>query len=358
MATLIECIVELYFEEVRSVVEGIKNLNLNVNVTVFAPGGSNPNDPSSQMVKGRIYNGEGDESVIVELDSGYGDDAPTSGKPIMLFLAHDLGLYILSATVGSVCTERGKIMMRCLNPQQVKYFQRRKSVRIKASIPVSFSAESDRSRVWEGTITDISVGGLQLEAPFLIPMDSVLELVYQLEDIGPMFMDGKVVRAYEKKGSFIHGLEFANTDQLYIDSIAKFIMAEQLRQKRLGLNVFKAFILKASVEIQLPTVFSIIGFKSVDISALKGKKCTGNITEIGINNLKIECPLKLPVGAILEFDVELPRVGHSTVRAVVKNIEVRSGKFILDAVFGPKHEKVRDCVLDLLSKDFEVPYMK
>ncbi len=337
--------------------EGIKNLNLNVSVTIFSPDSQNNGGTSSKIFRGRIYNREPDQNVVIELESDSGHHFFTAGKPILLFLAHDLGLYIFSAVVNRVEKQGGKTVLYCNNPQQVKYFQRRKSVRVSVTIPASFSTESNHARVWDGTITDISVGGLKLEAPFLVSPGSVVELVYQIEEGGPMFMDGRVVRAFERDGRCIHGIEFVNPDNYSIDSIAKFIMAEQMRQKRLGLNMFKAFILEATVEMQAPTVFGIIRYKNLDISALQGKKCNGTIMEIGIHSLRIECLLKLPLGAVLEFSVELPKLGYTTIQATVTEITSRMGKFVVVADYSVEYTKIRDCVLERLAREFDVPYI-
>ena len=338
--------------------EGIRDLNLNVNVTIYSPGNRDRDSKlSPQMFIGRIYSREANQNVIIELEIDRDADVPSPGKPILLFLAHDLGLYIFSAIISRTFVANGRITIHCSRLDQIKYFQRRNSVRVNVNIPVNFSAEFNRSSVWEGTITNISIGGLQLEAPFSIPPDLVLELVYQLEDIGPLYMDGKVIRSFEKNGRCVHGIQFFNPDRLHIDGIARFVMAEQMRQKRLGLNFFKAFMLKATVRSQVPTVFSIIQYKNLDVTALQGKKCSGIINEIGIRDLAIECPLRLPVGAVLEFSMDLPKMGYSSVKAVVSEVKAHLGKFLVRAEFAIEYEDIRDHVLELLARDVELPYV-
>lgn len=337
-------------------VEGIGSLNLNVSVTIYSPGENNAQNASEQIYRGRIYQREIDQNIVIELEDTDSTEFLHTGKPILLFLAHDLGLYIFSAQISNKNIKDGITFLHCNNLMQIKYFQRRQSVRVQVSIPINFSPEFDRSIVWEGTIVDISTGGLQLETSFYIPPETSLELVYQLEDIGPVFLDGKVIRALEQDGRFWHGLEYVYPDQHSMDGIARFIMAEQQRQKRLGLQIFKAFILKSTIEVQTPTVFGIVQFKSLDISALQGKKCAGTITEISINSLKIECPLKIPLGAVLEFSFELPKLGYSTTQAVVKEVNSHLGKYALTAEFNTDYEEMRNCVLESLAQDFKVPY--
>lgn len=337
-------------------VPGIGNLNLNVNVTIFSPDGNSGENISAKIYKGRIYHREPNQNVVIEMEDSQNIESLISGKHIFLFLAHDLGLYVFSAKIHKINTKDGLSFLHCIDLTQVKYFQRRQSVRVTVSVPVNFSPEFDRSAVWEGTIIDISTGGLQLETAFFIPPETVLELVYQLEDIGPVYMDGKVIRAAEQDGRFLHGLEFIYPDQHTLDGIARFIMAEQQRQKRLGLQIFKAFIFKSAIQVRTPTVFSIIRFKDIDISTLQGKKCSGIITEIGLNDFKIECPLKLPAGAILEFSFELPKLGYSTIQAVVREVNAHMGKFGLMAEFTRNYEELRDCVLESLAREFNVPY--
>jgi len=337
-------------------VEGIGNLNLNVNVTIYSSDMDSAQKSSVKMYKGRIYQQEPDQNVVIELEDNNSAEFLNAGKPILLFLAHDLGLYIFSAKINEKITKDGLTFLHCNNLKQIKYFQRRHSVRVQVSIPVNFSPEFDRSVVWEGTIADISTGGLQLATSFYIPPETVLELVYQLEGIGPIFMDGKVIRAMEQDGMFLHGLEYVYPDQHSLDGIARFIMAEQQRQKRLGLQIFKAFILKSTIEVQTPTIFSIVHFKNLDISALQGKKCAGTITEISIHDFKIECPLKIPLGALLEFSFELPQLGYSTIQAVVREVNSHLGKYTLTAEFNTAYEEMRNCILESLAKDFEIPY--
>lgn len=334
--------------------EGIGNLNLNVSVTVYSPDGNGVQ--SAKIYKGRIYQQELDKNVVIELENSNSAEFLDAGKHILLFLAHDLGLYIFSAKISRKDTKDGLTFLHCDSLEQVKYFQRRQSVRVQVSIPANFSPEFDRSVVWEGTIVDISTGGLQLETSFYIPPETVLELVYQLEDIGPVFMDGKVIRAVEQDGRFLHGLEYAYPDRHSLDGIARFIMAEQQRQKRLGLQMFKAFILKSTIEVQTPAVFGIVQFKSLDVSALLGKKCAGTITEISIHDLKIECPLKIPLDAVLEFSFELPQLGYSTIQAVVREINSHLGKYALTAEFNTDYTEMRDCILESLAQEFKIPY--
>jgi c-di-GMP-binding flagellar brake protein YcgR len=337
-------------------VQGIGNLNLNVNITVYSPDGNNSQKSTVKIYKGRIYQRELDQNVVIELVDTDSTEFLNPGKPILLFLAHDLGLYIFSAKINKKDSKDGLTLLYCDNLTQVKFFQRRQSVRVQVSIPVNFSPEFDRSAAWEGTIIDISTGGLQVSTSFYIPPETVLELVYQLEDIGPVFMDGKVIRSLEQDGQFIQGLEYLYPDRHSLDVIARFIMAEQQRQKRLGLQIFKAFILKSTIEVQTPTVFSIVQFKSLDISVLQGKTCAGTITEISIHDIKIECPLKIPLGAVLEFSFELPQLGYSTIQAVVRGVDSHLGKYSLTAEFNTDYEEMRDCLLESLARDFKIPY--
>ncbi|MHB9095551.1 MAG: hypothetical protein ACYC21_12855 [Eubacteriales bacterium] len=60
---------------------------------------------------------------------------------------------------------------------------------------------------------------------------------------------------------------------------------------------------------------------------------------------------------MLEFSFELPKIGYSTIQAVVNDISMHSGKFVIGAEFTTEYETIRDCVLENLSKDFHVPFM-
>ncbi len=337
--------------------EGIDNLNLNVTVTVFAPDHQNQDNQVQKILRGQIHSNKTDQSLVIQLKTGDSSDFLTIGKPIFLFLAHDLGIYLFSAMVSHKTMEKGDIILRCRNPRQIKYFQRRESVRVNVRIPVGFTMESNRAKTWDGIITNISMGGLQLAAPFLIPEGSVLELVFELEDAGPIFMDGKVVRAYEKERRFIHGIQFVNLDRYPLDGIAKFVLTEQIRQKRLGLQFFTAFIFDATMEVHAPTVFTIIQHKNHDVLGMQGKECNGNIMEIGIDGLVVECPFILPVGSVLEFSVEMPQLGYSTIQARVREVSQRRGKFLVRADYCQEYEKIRDCILADLAKNFNMPQM-
>jgi hypothetical protein len=333
--------------------EGLENLNLNVEVTIFAPD-DHQEVSSPSILRGRIFSKESDQSMVIHLSASSNSESVPVGKMIILFLAHDLGLYIFSATVTAKTIEGQDLVLKCENLQQVKCFHRRKSVRINVNVPASFSTEFDRSKVIEGTISNISVGGAQLETSIAINPDSILELVYQLENIGPVYMDGKVIRVTKTNDTIIHGIEFQNPDQYTIDGIARFIMAEQMRQKRLGLQVFKAFIFDSSVKVHAPTVFGILQYKNLDISALQGKKCNGVISELGVHGFSVECPLKLPIGSILEFSVELPKIGFTNIQAHVNKITMHNGKYVMHAEYAADYEKIRNTILEMLAKDFNL----
>jgi len=335
--------------------DGIKNLNLNVDVTVFAPENGNPEKLTPHIFRGRIFSENADQSVVIQVEDGAGSDILTTDKPIFLFLAHDLGLYVFSAVISNKSVEDGKNVINCSKPKQVKYFQRRNSVRVNVNIPAGYSPENDRSNIQYGFITDISMGGLQLWAPLSLPLNSDLELVFQLENSGQLYINGKVVRNVKKDGKYFLGISFTNPDEQTKDEIARFVMAEQVRQKRLGLQIFKAFIFNAHLQVNAPAIFCITKYKNLDVTVLQGKKCDGAVTEIGIHDLIIESHLKIPVGAELEFSVELPKLGYSIIRAVVKQVAAHRDKYRVQAEFSSDYEKIRDCILGQMARDFDLP---
>lgn len=336
--------------------EGIENLNLKVNITVFAPAHQNQVGIPSRMFRGHICSREKDQSLTIQIEDQHSTGFLSVGITVFIFLAHDMGLYIYSTKVRRRVESNNNLQLVCNYPQQIKYFQRRNSVRVNTSVPVTFSADYNRKGFTEGTITDISIGGMKLEAPLSLPIDTVVELVYQLDDIGPVFMDGKVVRVTGENEVYVHGLEFVNSDQFTIDAISKFIMAEQMRQKNLGLHIFKVFVFNAAISVQTPAVFSIVKYLTLDVSAIRDKTCNGMITEISTNGLVLECPLKLPLGSVLEFVFEMPKIGYFIIQAEVKEVTMRQGKFQLTVEFALESEKLRDLILERLAKEFSVPF--
>jgi hypothetical protein len=131
-------------------------------------------------------------------------------------------------------------------------------------------------------------------------------------------------------------------------------MAEQIRQKRLGLQVFKAFIFNASLDVQTPALFTITRYKNLDISALQGKKCQGTVLTIGLEGLLFECPLKLPTGSVLKLSVELPVLGPTTIEASIRDVESREGKYYVSTDYCREYNGIRDCILRQLARDFDL----
>ena len=332
----------------------LEKLHLNVNATLFVPD-KGSNEVSAGIFNGVIYSKETDNSIVIRLNTGDDGDFFCKGRPIFLFIAYDLGVYIFSVTVNEKEITDGNTFIYCENPRQIEYFQRRKNVRVDVSIPVNFSAAGNRSKIFEGTVTDMSIGGMKLKNSFSIPAGTTIELVFDLDNIGPVFLDGEVLRVSEKNGQYYHGIKLINPDSHTVDGIAKYVMAEQIRQKRLGMQIFKAFIFNAVLEVQAPAMFSIVHFKDLDISALQGKTCSGTITEVGLNGLKVICPLKLPVGARLEFIAEIPSLGQLVINADVTNVDTENGKFIVNAHYCSEYKKIRDCILRNLAEDFGIP---
>lgn len=332
--------------------EGIKNLNLNVDVTVFAPDDSSRQKLSSKIFRGRICNKDSDSGIVITVEKGGGADLLVVGNPIFLFLAHDLGVYIYSARISSKNIEEGNIIVYCNRLREIRNLQRRKSVRVNVNIPVRYTLESDQAREQYGIIGDISVDGLLLGTPASIPVGTKLDLTLQLDNVGMVFVSGNVVRNFDKEGIYFTGISFSDSDRQTKDDMARFIMAEQMRQKRLGLQIFKAFIFNATVQVEAPTEISIIQYKNLDISALRGKKSNGTVREIGINGLSVETALKLPVGAKLEFPVDLPELGYYVIQATVRQVSMHRDKFIIEAEYVSAYEQVRDCILGRLAGDF------
>ncbi|RJQ39184.1 MAG: PilZ domain-containing protein [Nitrospiraceae bacterium] len=335
---------------------GIDNLNLKVDVAVYALDRNKLDSSSARVYKGTISGREQDNTIVIQMTAESDSNLFTEGKPIFLFLAHDLGLYIFSATVHRSEQNNDMVLLHCGEINELNYFQRRRSVRVNVSIPVSFSDERNKSRVFEGTVINLSTGGLQLQTASGLPAGNIVEMVYELENIGPLFIDGKVVRVMQKEGLFYHGIHFLNPDRYTLDGIARFIMAEQLRQKKLGLQVFKAFLFEAAMELQAPAGFSIIQYKDLDISALKNKRCYGTIVEIGLHGLAVECLLNIPPASRLEFSVELPGIGYSIVQAIVQKVESRAGKYLLQANFCSNYENIRNCILSQMASNFNLPF--
>ena len=334
-------------------IEGLKNLDLNVNISVAASGGPE-NDGETRIFTGRINYEAGVESVVIRVNEADNKNLLKLNKPIFLFLAHDLGLYILSANISKKGIVEDKTIIHCSRLRQVKAYQRRKSVRVNVNIPTSFNLENDRGNINYGFVTDISVGGLQLWSPLSFAFNTDFEMMFQLDSDKPVFVTGKVVRNTEHDGKILLGIKYNNPDTQTQDDIARFVIAEQMRQKRLGLQIFKAFIFNAHLKVVAPSIFTITRYKNLDISALLDKKCEGIITEVGIHGISMECPLKLPVGAELEFSVELPQIGYSVIRAVVKELVWSAGKNIINVEFTNEYEKIRDVILAQMSRGFEL----
>lgn len=335
--------------------DGIKNLNLNVNVTVFAQDDRYPEKVIRKIFRGIMHSENVDQSLVINLTDNEGAELLVAGRPIFLFLAHDLGLYVFSAIIKNKTFTDGKFTVECSKSRQVRCFQRRQSVRVNVNIPAGFSLAADRTNVQYGFVTDLSLGGMQLRSPLSFPVRSDLELVFQLDK--SVYINGEVVRAVEKNGEYYCGIRFSNPDEQTKDDIARFIIAEQIRQKRLGLQMFKAFIFDANVKVQAPTVFSITKYKNLDISALQGKKCSGIITDVGIHDINIECPLTLPVNAELEFSVDLPKLGYFIIKAVVRQVARHQGIYLIRAEFVADYEKIRDGILAQMAKGFNLPQL-
>lgn len=336
--------------------DGIKNLNLNVNVTVFSPEPEN-RKTAAKIFRGRIYNKE-DNNMIIHIENGGGSELLSVGKPIFLFLAHDLGLFVYSARIHSKVVENEEIIVSCSKPRQHKNFQRRNSVRVKVNIPVRYSMDFNNAKELTGIISDISVKGLQLQSPSTVPVGADLELRFQLESTGTVYVKGTVVRTFEKNEKIFLGIKFIDIDKQVEDDIARFLMAEQMRQKRLGLQLFKAFIFNASVRVKASTEFCIIQYKSLDVSTLRSKKSRGELLEIGIHGIIVESPLNLPLGAKIEFSVELPKLGYTIIQAVVQEVAEHQNKYIIHADYSIEHEKIRDCILEQMAGDFDIPEIK
>lgn len=123
-------------------------------------------------------------------------------------------------------------------PETIKRIQRRDFVRVPCDVSVDVnvlkSGDDDRSfsGTLEGTLEDISAGGVQVILEEKLPLFTEIELVFKLPIVRERLSDvfGQIVRVPdENEGPFSMGVKFTSITEAQRNDIIQYVYEKQMR---------------------------------------------------------------------------------------------------------------------------------
>ncbi len=160
---------------------------------------------------------------------------PLRGENYYIWLTTPRGIYRYPVKV--IGAEEDKIpliLLRVIGPGE--HLQRRKFVRIETSLPVTYRLKGRVGSPKRGRLRDISAGGIRaiFEEP-LLPGQKILLRLDLGNGLGPMILEGRVVRVRISGDEIEHGVEFINVSDKAVRRIMRYVfkIERDLRQKGL-----------------------------------------------------------------------------------------------------------------------------
>ena len=124
--------------------------------------------------------------------------------------------------------------------EQPAHGNRRKHLRVIVSRPVAVQILHDQRGTVEGALQDVSAGGARVRLRGRLIEGSRYRLQFKLPAVdGTMWMDAEVVRTCEPPngqdpaGETSYGLQYVHIEPAVREALAKYCLAEDLRQRRL-----------------------------------------------------------------------------------------------------------------------------
>lgn len=160
---------------------------------------------------------------------------PLRGERYYLWITTARGIYKYPVEIVGVKEE--KVILLILKVVgSGEHIQRRRFVRVEVNIPFTYRLKGRTGSSKKGYTKDLSAGGLRgvFEEPLLVGQRILIRL--DLGDgLGPMVLEGKVVRVDLKDDSIEHGVEFLNLGEKLVRRIMRFVFKKERELREKGL---------------------------------------------------------------------------------------------------------------------------
>lgn len=174
-----------------------------------------------------------EDTFLVEIDGEYAQG--TSYEVKCVIPKETKALHFKSTIVRG---ELNQLIIKIPDEANVEEVQRRKYVRVPVEIPVHCylvgigEKQVNSSKFFPGTIKDISGGGVLINAPISLPLDTVIVFELTLENHS-MVLTAKVVRNHGlSDGSRDLGCAFLGLDEQDLQRIMSYCSRLQLQAKK------------------------------------------------------------------------------------------------------------------------------
>ncbi|MCD6362611.1 MAG: PilZ domain-containing protein [Synergistetes bacterium] len=160
---------------------------------------------------------------------------PLRGERYYIWLATPRGIYRYPVSIVGAEEDRVPlILLKVIG--QGEHLQRRRFVRVETNLPLSYRLKGRLISPKKGRVKDISAGGIKgvFEEP-LVPGQRILIRIDLGDGLGPMILEGRVVRVEVREGEIEHGVEFISMSDKAVRRIMRYVfkIERDLRQKGL-----------------------------------------------------------------------------------------------------------------------------
>ncbi len=117
-----------------------------------------------------------------------------------------------------------------------EHLQRRRFVRMPINLPFTYRLKGKVGPPKKGYTKDLSAGGIKavFEEPLLVGQRVLVRIDLE-DDLGPMIVEGRIVRVDAREGVIEHGVEFLNLSERAIRRIMRFIFKKERELREKGL---------------------------------------------------------------------------------------------------------------------------
>lgn len=254
--------------------------------------------------------------------------APEIDSNILLSIGENSGVKLYSCTVSTVEDDAETTYLRCTNPKLIDTLQRRQYSRVDinaiATVSVDLSPDlakeiPDQTLLCDGTIVNLSAGGMLLRSGQPLPTRELLGFCFELPRFGPVDVLGEVIRIIDKQEGYEMGINFVDVENWLEDELVHYIFQLEIGQKQLPKQLNVA-IMQLRLEVELSTQFKIVRFGELQLEELFDKIGQGSIEQIDARHMSVRSALRLPINAQLTFYFELPGAGNLEVSGTIIGI--------------------------------------
>lgn len=178
---------------------------------------------------------EGNSLVVIAYPLYRGVLVPLRGEKYYLWITTARGIYRYPVEIVGIREEKVTLLVLKVVGSG-EHIQRRRFVRVEVNLPFTYRLKGRIISPKRGYTKDLSAGGLRgvFEEPLVVGQKVLIRL--DLDDgMGPMVLEGRVVRVDVRGDEIEQGIEFLNVGEKTVRRIMRFIFKKERELREKGL---------------------------------------------------------------------------------------------------------------------------